>query len=283
MPPPTFSLVTPSFNQGPFIRRTIESVLGQAGPFRVEYLVVDGGSRDDTLEILAEYRGRLEWISEPDGGQVDAINKGLRLARGDILAWLNSDDVLLPGALGRVASAFQLHPRTEWLHGQCLIIDENDREIRRWISLYKHRLAKGHSWERLLVENYVSQPTAFWRKDALGAVGYLDPTLPHAFDYDFWLRWARRGPPVYLEAPLAAFRWYESSFSGREFEAQLRENLAVVTRYVEGRRSVLWRKKLAIAGTLMIYRMMALLRRARRATGLARIASGPQNPRRTGS
>jgi hypothetical protein len=115
------------------------------------------------------------------------------------------------------------------------------------------------------VENYVSQPTVFWRREVLEAVGYLDPAIPYAFDYDLWIRLARRGPPGYLEQSLACFRWYETSLSGRAFEMQLRENQAVTVRYAGQRRSILWRKRLAIALTLRIYRAMALARRGRRA------------------
>lgn len=160
-----FSIVTPSYNQAGFIARTIDSILGQQGDFDLDYRVVDGGSDDGTLEILRRYSDpRLTWISEPDRGQVDAINKGLRAARGDVVAWVNSDDVLLPGALERVARAFREHPAAEWLHGRCEIIDADDRVVRRWVSLYKHLRAQRHSFENLLTENYVSQMTAFWRR-----------------------------------------------------------------------------------------------------------------------
>jgi glycosyltransferase involved in cell wall biosynthesis len=242
-------------------------VLSQTGPFQLEYLVVDGNSQDGTQEILRDYGDRFRWISEPDQGQVDAINKGLAMATGEIVGWLNSDDVLLPQALARVSEAFLSHPQAEWVHGRCLIVDEQDREIRRWISSYKHRLATRHSLDRLLIENYVSQPAAFWRRSVLALVGSLDPSIPNAFDYDLWIRLARRGPPIYLEEPLACFRWYEASLSGRGFEVQLQENLAVAVRYAERRRSILFRKKLAIAFTLNAYRLMAQVRRARRRPG----------------
>src|SRR5262249_45945988 len=117
------SLVTPSYNQAPFIRRTIDSVLAQRGDFELDYKVIDGRSTDGTLEILKSYGDRLAWISEPDRGQVDAINRGLRGVTGDIVGWLNSDDVLLPDALARVADAFARNPDAEWLHGRCVIID----------------------------------------------------------------------------------------------------------------------------------------------------------------
>jgi glycosyltransferase involved in cell wall biosynthesis len=187
------SIVTPSFNQAPFIARTIDSVLDQRGDFELDYRVIDGGSTDGTLAILERYGARVRWTSEPDAGQVDAINKGLHAATGDVVGWLNSDDVLLPGALAKIAAAFDANPSAEWVHGRCMIIDEHDREVRRWISLYKHLRARTHTFENFLTENYVCQMTAFWRRAVHDDIGYLDASFRYAFDYDLWLRLAERG------------------------------------------------------------------------------------------
>jgi glycosyltransferase involved in cell wall biosynthesis len=224
------SLVTPSYNQAQFIERTIDSVLAQRGDFELEYRVIDGGSTDGTVEILERYGDRLSWASERDRGQVDAINRGLRGASGDIVGWLNSDDVLMPGALARVADAFREHRDAEWLHGRCMIIDADDREVRRWISAYKHYRSRHHTLASFLTENYVSQMTVFWRRSALAAVGYLDPEIRYAFDYDLFLRLAERGAPIYVEEPLACFRWYETSKSGAGFVVQMTETAEIASR-----------------------------------------------------
>ncbi|MCX6071617.1 MAG: glycosyltransferase family 2 protein, partial [Chloroflexi bacterium] len=150
---PRFSVVTPSFNHARFIRRTIDSVLSQRGDFDLEYLVVDGGSTDGTLAILQDYEGKLQWVSEADQGQADAINKGLQRCTGDIVGWLNSDDLLLPGALERIARTLRENPGVEWVHGRCHIIDENDRHIRRPIELYKHLRSRCYSFGALLGGN----------------------------------------------------------------------------------------------------------------------------------
>lgn len=258
---PRFSIVTPSYNQACFIGRTIDSVLGQQGDFDLDYHIVDGGSSDGTLEILRRYSDpRLTWISEPDRGQVDAINKGLRAARGDIVAWVNSDDVLLPGALERVARAFRAQPTAEWLHGRCEIIDAEDRVVRRWVSLYKHLRAQRHSFENLLTENYVSQMTAFWRRSVHAEIGYLDEALHFAFDYDLWLRLALRSAPLYLPEQLACFRWYTTSKSGAQFERQFREDAEVAARHAGGRPLVLLRKRAKTWAIVNIYRLLALAR-----------------------
>ena len=256
------SIVTPSFNQAHFIERTIRSVLEQRGDFTVEYRVLDGGSTDATISILRRYENRLAWISEPDDGQVDAINKGLRAATGDIVGWLNSDDMLLPGALQKVAEAFSKNPKAEWLHGRCEIVDTNDKPIRRWISHYKDFRAQRYSFDSLLTENYISQMTTFWRRRVHEQIGYLDPSVALAFDYDFWLRLAKRGDPIYVKDRIACFRWYESSKSGANFERQFREAAEISARYADARaRSIAFRKKLKLALFLFSYRVMTRLRR----------------------
>jgi glycosyltransferase involved in cell wall biosynthesis len=257
------SLVTPSYNQGHFLRRTIDSVLAQRGDFDLEYRVLDGASTDDTLEVLRSYGDQVSWVSERDGGQIAAINKGLRAATGDVVGWLNSDDVLQPGALARVARAFEAHPRVEWVHGRCVIIDEHDREIRRWMSQYKHFRCKRHTFHKLLLgENYISQMTAFWRRSVHDEIGYLDPRHDLSFDYDFFLRLAKRGDPIYLDDTIAAFRWYDASKSGEGFVRQLAQATEIALAFGEHDAWMTARthaKRLTIAS---IYRLLFAARSA---------------------
>ncbi len=256
------SIVTPSFNQVRFIGRTIDSVLSQTGDFDLEYRVIDGGSTDGTLDVLAGYGDRITWVSEPDRGQVDAVNKGLRLATGDVVAWLNSDDTLMPGALARVAEAFAAQPEIEWLHGRCRIIDEHDREVRRWISVYKDLRSRTHTYENLLTENYVSQMTAFWRRHVHDDVGYIDDQLHYAFDHDFFLRLARRGAPAYIAEPTACFRWYETSKSGSSYVTQMREAADLAVRH-GGNAWTRTRARLKSLAIINIYRAMGYARQLR--------------------
>ncbi|MDB4953407.1 MAG: glycosyl transferase family 2 [Myxococcales bacterium] len=262
MPRIRISLVTPSYNQARFIGRTIDSVLSQRGDFDLDYRVIDGGSNDGTIEVLESYGDRVTWTSERDEGQVDAINKGLRGLTGDVVGWLNSDDTLLPGALGRVAAAFGAHPEADWVHGRCVIIDESDRPVRRWVSLYKHYRGRHHSFENLLTENYISQMTAFWRRAVHEEVGYLDPSVDLAFDYDLFLRLALRSRPIYLEDPVACFRWYGTSKSGAGFAKQVEQANAIAARYGKAGLWTRARMRAKKAAIVNIYRALGLARAA---------------------
>jgi len=258
---PLVSVVTPSLNQAAFVERTLLSVLSQEGDFDLDYVVVDGRSSDGTLDILERYRNRVRLVVEPDRGQADAVNKGLRLARGEILCWVNSDDLLRPGALGRVVAAFGARPEASWLHGRCDIVDERDRPIRGWVAAYKDFRARRFSLASLLVENYVSQMTVFWRRELQDRVGLLDDSLRYTFDYDLWLRFARETEPLYLGDTLAAFRWHTSSKSGSAFERQFEEDFRVFERHAPRGPWLRLHKRIRTAQILAAYRAMRLLRR----------------------
>ena len=260
-PRPRFTVVTPSLNQVAFVERTIQSVLAQRAEVDVEYLVYDAGSTDGTLEILQRHAeaGDLTLTVEPDRGQADAVNKGLRAATGDLVGFLNSDDLLLPGALGRAAAALAAGQGATWVHGRCEVVDEHDRPIRRWVSAYKDRRCRRYRREALLVENFVSQMTVFWRREAQQQVGLLDPSLHYAFDYDYWLRLSALGAPAFVPEPQAAFRWYAGSKSGARFEEQFREDLAVFRRHApRDDRWLALRKRLRTAQILAAYRLLRL-------------------------
>jgi glycosyltransferase involved in cell wall biosynthesis len=257
---PRISIVTPSLDQAPFLPRTIESVLGQRGDFDLEYLVQDGGSTDGSVEILRRHEGRLAYRVEKDRGQSDAINRGLRATTGEIIGWVNSDDVLFPGALARVAAAFAARPDAAWLHGGCEIIDEHDRPIRRWITAYKDWRCRHYSRRALLLENFVSQMTVFWRRSAMERVGLLDESLRYTFDYEYWLRLSALGDPIYLPERLAAFRWYTSSKSGAQFEKQFAEDHQVFLRHAPPGRLLRLQKRLQTGKILLAYRALRALR-----------------------
>lgn len=210
-----FSIVTPSYNQGAFIERTLQSILGQEGEFDLELRVMDGGSSDGTPAVLRRYGddARLRWTSHPDNGQSDAINRGFAATDGDILAWLNSDDLYAPGALQAVAEAYRARP-FDWCFGNCINIDEHDHEIRRSITAYKRRQSLRYGYRRLLRRDFISQPATFFTRRAFERTGEIERGLTYSMDYDYWLRLGRGFDPVFLDRTLASFRWHSASKNG---------------------------------------------------------------------
>jgi glycosyltransferase involved in cell wall biosynthesis len=186
-PAPTISLVTPSYNQAAFLERTMRSVLDQGYP-RLEYVVQDGGSWDQTQKLLDRYRDRLTHAeSVKDRGQAHAVNLGFRHTRGEVMAYLNSDDLLLPGSLAYVARFFAAHPEVDVVYGHRVIIDENDGEIGRWV-------LPPHEDKSLVWRDYVPQETLFWRRSIWDKVGgHVDESFQFALDWDLLVRFRAAG------------------------------------------------------------------------------------------
>lgn len=236
--PITISIVTPSFNKASFLGRTIESVLSQEGNFRLEYIIVDGGSTDGSIELIKQYAqrdARIIWWSERDSGQSAAINKGLRQASGDILAYVNADDVYTEGALQHVVDWFQHHPAALWAYGFCTIMNENDKEILRPITWYKNMWLRHFSLATLLILNYISQPACFWRKQALLDVGYFSEKHDLVMDYEYWLRLAQHSSAGVMPHTLARFRRYQTSKSGKRYREQFRHEYATASQFAHHR------------------------------------------------
>jgi glycosyltransferase involved in cell wall biosynthesis len=185
--PPSISLVTPTLDQAPFVERTLRSVLDQDYP-RLEYVVKDGASRDGTLDVLQRYRARLaRCVSAPDRGQAHALNVGFALTTGEVMGYLNSDDLLLPGALHAVAAAFARDPGVDVVYGHRIVIDEDDREIGRWV-------LPRHDDGVMAWNDYVPQETLFWRRRVWDVVGRaMDESFRFALDWDLLLRFRAVG------------------------------------------------------------------------------------------
>ena len=225
----TVTIVTPSYNQGRYIRATIESVLAQDYP-RLEYLIMDGGSRDETAAVARDYTGRLTFVSEPDRGQSHAINKGFRRARGEIVAWLNSDDLLLPGAVSRAVAALESNPAAAAVYGEGYRLDAAGRQTGRFPATEPFNL-----WKLLYLSDYVLQQTLFFRKPAIEEVGYLDESLHYVMDWDILIRIARRRPLVYIPEYLGCLREYPEAKSFAGGKARIRELGAMLRRHTRRR------------------------------------------------
>ncbi|MBN1439938.1 MAG: glycosyltransferase [Anaerolineales bacterium] len=228
---PKITIVTPSLNQARFISRTIESVVNQNYP-SLEYIVMDGGSTDDTVTILRRYSGQLTWKSEKDLGQSHAVNKGLRSACGDVVAFLNSDDIYDPGALLTIGKYFSEHPEAAWVTGRCRNIDPEGRVIRKWITCYKNFWLWVNSQRILKIINFISQPATFWRRSVMEKIGYLDENIHYAMDYDYWLRIGRLYPLHIIWKNLACFRIHPNSKAGSSANKQFDSEMEIARRHI---------------------------------------------------
>jgi glycosyltransferase involved in cell wall biosynthesis len=226
---PLVSIITPSFNQAPFLEETIKSVLEQDYP-HIEYIVMDGGSTDGSVEIIKKYTSPSEnfrhsihaWVSEQDKGQTDAINKGFARAQGDILAWINSDDTYNPKAVGEAVLYLMEYPDAAMVYADCNFIDEQGHVIGKFASRQTdyRRLRQGYV--------HIPQQTMFFRAKYWKELGPLDASFYFAMDYDLWVRIAARAPIKYLPGRTwANFRIHTSSKTNVNDERGWKEMLRV--------------------------------------------------------
>jgi glycosyltransferase involved in cell wall biosynthesis len=204
---PLVTIVTPSYNQAHYLEETILSVLRQSYS-NLEYIIVDGGSQDGSQEIIQRHASRLAgWISEPDRGQTDAINKGFARANGEILAWLNSDDTYFPHAVGEAVEFLQSNPSAGMVYGDANLIDQNGNVIGRFPARQTdyRRLRRGYV--------HIPQQAAFFRASLWKQVGPLDPSFYFAMDYDLWVRLARLAALAYYPRIWANFRLHSTGKS----------------------------------------------------------------------
>ncbi len=224
---PRVSIITPSFNQAGFLEEAIRTVLLQGYP-NLEYIVVDGGSTDGSVEIIRKYQQWLtSWVSEPDRGQSQAINKGLQRARGEVLGWLNSDDVYCPGAVGAAVDFFELHPDVALMYGRADLIDFDGRVVGQapWEEFDARVCIARHRY-------IVPQPAAFFRREAVQRVGFLDERLNYCLDWDYWIRMALAGLKVSgMPQPLARCRLHPESKTVKELLGPHEEMVTWVDRF----------------------------------------------------
>ena len=222
------SAITPAYNQGAYIERTVRSVLTQDVP-GLEYVIVDGGSLDGTLDVLRRYAGRLRWVSEPDRGPAHAVNKGLGATTGAVVGWLNSDDVWEAGAVRAACDFLDAHPEVDVVYGDARYVDADDRPVEPYHT---------EPWDlgRFLDACYIAQPAAFFRRRVVDRHGGLDERLRYCLDYEYWLRLALGGARfAYLPRLLAGYRLHPATVTvglrlalHREVNDMLREKLGRV-------------------------------------------------------
>lgn len=230
---PLVSIVTPSYNQGIFIERTINSVLNQDYP-NIEYWVIDGGSTDNTIDILKKYESdsRFNWLSEKDNGQTDAINKGLRLTTGQIQAFLNSDDLYLPQVISKVVNFFQEHISVHMVYGQCEFTDKDDNIIGVFGISQGSINPNKNDFSRMVYQgDSFPQPTTFWRKSVTEKIGLFNESLNYTMDYDFFLRVSKEFNISYIDSVLAYYRLHADSKTVSQEKLHWQESLEVSIQY----------------------------------------------------
>jgi glycosyltransferase involved in cell wall biosynthesis len=207
---PLISVVTPSYNQARFLEETLHSVASQDYP-RTEHIVIDGGSTDGSVDIIRRHAPRLgHWVSEKDRGQSHAINKGLAIAQGDVLAWLNSDDTYLPGALRAVGEVFATHPDVDLVYGDFVYTDVAGHPLRR------RHVFSTISFESLLYHDYLGQPAVFFRRSLFEKAGPIDEALHYCMDWDLFLRMWPVCRPRHVPRVLATYRLDHAAKSNAE-------------------------------------------------------------------
>lgn len=241
-----------------YIQKTMESVLHQKGDFTLEYIIVDGNSTDETPTILEDFNKQITIIREADTGQANALNKGFHMASGDILGWLNADDLYCKNALAIVHETFKKNKNIKWMYGKCFIIDDNNIEIRKFITWYKNRRQSKFKYKKLLLENFISQPAVFFRKDFLLQTGFLNESLIYTMDYELWLRMAANEKPAIVPEWLAQFRRHSSSKSETAFKAQFDEQFRVMCNFSNQKIIHVFHKILTFR-TIVIYNLLKTL------------------------
>jgi len=222
---PKISIVIPSYNQGQFIAETIQSIVAHVN-LEIELIVIDGGSSDNTLEVIDDYSSYIaKWVSEKDKGQAHAINKGFAMATGDVLAWLNSDDMYLPGALNDAISRLDI-TRAELIFGNSLLFDIEKE------SMWGSNVIQEAAFYDLKLVDFIIQPSTFWTRKAWEQVGNLNESLHYTFDWDWFIR-AELSGVVFKNTPkyLSLYRVHDSHKTGTGGESRKEEIIKVLEQY----------------------------------------------------
>ena len=232
---PKISVITPSYNQAKYITQTIQSVISQNYP-NLEYIIMDGGSTDGTIDILRKYEKQLIWFSEKDKGQSHALNKGLKRISGDIIGYLNSDDYLEKDVLYKVGEFFLRSKNAYWLTGKCKIVDKDGVEVRKFATFYKNLFLKYLRKGTInKIVQYISQPATFFRREVIERIGYFDESLTYDMDYDYWLRMWSKYKLYFLDEYSASYRVHSASKAVISPETQFRIEYNIVRQYTDSR------------------------------------------------
>jgi glycosyltransferase involved in cell wall biosynthesis len=234
--PPKISIVIPSYNKAGYIGETLESIVTQNYP-NLEVIIQDGGSTDGSVNIIKKYASKynyIKWVSKKDKGQVDAINTGLNKATGDILTYINADDVYEKGAFKTVGEYFAENPNTLWLAGRGRVIDKNGKEISKWVTAYKNLLLTINNYKLLLIVNYLMQPSVFLSKETYKKFGPFKGGK-FVMEYDLWLKIGREKMPQIFYKFFSKFRLAGDNISSLQYNKQLKMDEKIVNKYTSSK------------------------------------------------
>jgi glycosyltransferase involved in cell wall biosynthesis len=236
MKSPLISVVIPSYNKVKYVQRTLDSIVSQ-GYKNYEVIIQDGGSTDGTLEIIKKYATKykqyIRYESKKDGGQLDAINKGLKKTKGDIVTFINADDEYTNGAFESVVGHYVENPNALWFAGKGIVIDEKNTEIAKIVTWYKDLLLSFNSYNFLLMVNYLMQPSVFLSRKSLKKYGMFIGTKFSVMEYDMWLKIGKDKMPVVINKVLAKFRLESDTKTSTNSEELLREDQKIIENYTK--------------------------------------------------
>lgn len=236
---PKISIIIPSFNKGVYIGKTIQSIIKQKYP-RIEIIIQDGGSTDSTLSVIKKFKKKypefLFWESKKDRGQKNAVNIGMSKAKGDLVAYLNADDIYLDGSLKKVAASFLKNKKSLWFVGKGIVIDGNDAENQSFIykiivKPYKNLLLKANRYNLLLCTNYIMQPSVFLNRIAVKRLGLFKGTKSFVTEYDYWLNLGRKEMPEVIESDISGFRMAGDNITSLKTKELLKADYILVKKY----------------------------------------------------
>jgi len=255
---PKISIVIPSYNKVKYIQKTLESIVSQKYP-GVEVIIQDGGSTDGTLEIIKKYAKKhpkiISWVSQKDKGQVDAINKGFSKAKGEILTFINADDVYEKGALIKIGKLFLDDPKMLWSAGKGKVIDKKGKEISKGVTKYKNLLLTLNRYSLLSMVNYFMQPSVFLSKRAYKKYGPFVGTKDYVMEYDLWLKIAKRHMPTVLADNLSLFRIAGDNISSTQSKSLLTTDLNLARKYTNSP-LIIFLHRLHNAGRMFIVKII---------------------------
>jgi glycosyltransferase involved in cell wall biosynthesis len=231
---PLISIVIPSYNKVKYIQKTLDSIVNQNYK-NIEVIIQDGGSTDGTLEVIKrfanKYPKQIKLESKKDGGQLNAINMGLKKAKGDIVTYINADDIYENGAFESVVGYYLENPNALWFAGKSIVINDNDAEIAKFATIYKNFLLKLNSRTNLLIVNYLMQPSVFLTKTAIKKYGQFTGTKNFVMEYDMWLKIGKNQMPVVINKVLSKFRLEKDTKTSTMFDILLKEDEKIIKKY----------------------------------------------------